>query len=254
MVTKIILFFFLCCLSFFWYQSYDQISRNLEEREYYKNLFESYIKKDTSNSEDKDLWKIKVISQWGLTLTVSKIKNSIQDVQVQETLLEHQEKQQKILDLTKSQVDYTDSIIYIPWYIEKKRWIHVIFSQNDTTIYSDLKKWVRVSPESQKPNELWITFIEWHSGQNYRNSLSYSFFDSLSLYYDSVPYDLPIYIETKDYIFEYTLFKKEIINPWEKEFYQSDFHHLILMTCYPRNTSQKRALFHWRLVSTVKKS
>jgi len=250
MINKIILLFFLLSFWFFWYQSYWQISKNLEERQYYANLFESYLKDKKEHKVSDD---IKIISQWGLTLTISKLKKSIQEVQIQESLLEHQEKQQKILDLSKSQVSYDDAILYIPGYIEKEKWVKLIFPTNNTTIYSDLKKWVRVAPESQKPHENGITFIEWHSWQNYSNTLSYSFFDNLALYYDNIWYNLPIYIETKEYIFTYHLFKKEIIIPWEKEFYQSNFHHLILMTCYPRNTSQKRALFHGQLISITKK-
>lgn len=254
MLDRIILLFFICSFLFFWYQSYEQISKNLEERQYYKNLFISYVEAKEDNSIEKEITpSIKILNQWGLTLTISKIKKNIQEVQVQKSLFKYQENQQKILDLSKTQVDYTNSILYIPWYIEKKRAAPIIFAKDNTTTYSDLKKWVRVVPESQKPSEKWITFIEGHSGQNYSNTLSYSFFDSLSLYYDSIPYNLPIYIETKDYIFEYHLFKKEIILPWEKEFYWNDFYHLILMTCYPRNTNQKRALFHWKLTSITKK-
>jgi len=64
---------------------------------------------------------------------------------------------------------------------------------------------------------------------------------------------MPINIETKDYIFEYELFKKEIIEPWSKDFYDSSFHHLILMSCYPRNTIDKRALYHAKLINIKNK-
>lgn len=254
MINKIIntsiLLVFLTSLAFFSYQSYEQITKNLDERAYYASLFDTYVKQ-TSDTPINNT--IKVLSQWGLTLTISKIKKDIQQTQIQESLLEQQEQQKTILDLSKENVDYSNTSIYIPWYVEKNKNVKVIFPTNNTTIYSDLKKWVRVAPESQKPHEMWITFIEWHSWQNYSNTLSYSFFDNLSLYYDNIDYNLPVFIETKDYKFEYHLFKKEIILPWEKEFYQSDFHHLIIMTCYPRNTSKKRALFHAKLISITKK-
>lgn len=253
MKRQILISIFIFFLIFFLYESFSQIYRNLQERNYYEVLFWEY--KDKLNNLKTNLQidkSIKLIDSWWVVITINNFEKTIRMNELEKDLVSDKNKnKEEILNL--DNVDYSNAILYIPWYIEKEKKVPLVFPKNNTTIYSDLKKWIRVSTNAQKPHETGITFIEWHSWQNYIWASTFSFFDNLALYYDNLNYNLPIYIETDNYIFKYTLFKKEIITPWEKDFYQSEFHHLILMTCYPRNTSQKRALLHWKLISITKK-
>jgi len=250
MKDKIILFlfwiFFSISILFFINETYLQIKKNISEKEYYLNLYNSYINLDNSNKVIKRNY---LINDRGITITVSKLKNIISYNKLNKKNL--LDKKINYSQLPKD-LDFKNSKLYIPWFLSKEKGATLIFPKDDKSIYTDLKKGVRVSVNSVSLRNPWIVFIEGHSWQNYKWTLNYSYFDNLSLYYNEVSYWQLIYIKTKDYLFTYELFKKEIISPWNKDFYQSNYHHLILMTCYPRNTSQKRALFHSKLISIKK--
>lgn len=244
-MKKIIKFFpiliFISFLLFFLFELKLDIQWKISERNYYANLLETY-KIEKFNSKN-----IQIVDYGWIPFF---IKNE-NDISFQKINFDEQkvidssyfENIPSNIDFSNAKITFWNQVINAPLVIPK----------DNNTIYKDLEQWVRVSPNAKLPNQKWITFMEWHSWNNYIGSNNFSFFDNLALYYDEIEYKTPIKIETDDFIFEYELFKKEIIKPWEKDFYDSKFYHLILMTCYPRNSISKRAIFHAKLVNFINK-
>jgi len=243
---KIIIVFFIIIFCFYLSEIYNNINNTILERKYYKNLLQTK-EEFQNNNKNKTL---KIIDYWWIEFKIKKeklTKNFLIEDKNHYTLKE-KKLENKILKL--DYVNYENATITIPKYVKTTP---IILPKNNFSIYEDLRKWVRMSPNANLPHEKWITFLEWHSWNNYAGSSKFSYFDNLVTYYDKIDYKTPIYIETEKYKFEYELFKKEIIEPWSKDFYDSNFHHLILMSCYPRNTVNKRALFHAKLINIIKK-
>jgi len=238
MINKLIIALLINSFFFYIYQISIDFIDTYKERNYYDKVINNLSYK---KEEKKDTLKI-IDSGW-LSYTI-KFKKEI---------IDENDKMIKVNNskhfIIPKNISFSGSILAVDKYVEDSP---IVIPKNNLTIYEDLKQGVRLAPNAKLPNQKWITFIEWHSGQNFRWTLTYSYFDSLSRYYDKVDYKTKAYIKTKNYTFEYELFKKEIIHPGEKDFYNSNFHHLILMTCYPRNTSDKRALFHFKLINITK--
>lgn len=248
------LILFLISIWYFTYQVYWSINTNISE---YNN-----INWRLSNTTDSWSWQISQViynSNWILLLKDEKdvqqnITKVVSTTQVKSygqsntTTKIEKSLEDKIKELS---ITYTNSEIYIPWYIEKNESAPIIWATNEDTIYEDLLHWVRWASTWSKPWEKWLVFLEAHSWQNYRNNLTYSFFDNLSMYYNQIDHNLPIYIKTDTTLFEYRLYKKEIVEPGKSELTLKDPYALVLMTCYPRNTSQKRALLYAKLVNVT---
>jgi len=85
-------------------------------------------------------------------------------------------------------------------------------------------------------------FLQGHSGA----VGSHNYLDKLALYYNEID-EMYAYISMEGNIYKYRLEKKEIVEPGKNNLVEKNNHTLVLMTCYPRNTTQKRALFYFVL-------
>lgn len=239
---------FILVIVLLWQEYYKDAKNTLTERSYYASIINTL----TINSKvEKTNNDFNIIDYGWIPFKITKNKDNLNFVNENSNKIKINKKIKNnwnILNL--KEIDTKSLTISMPKYIKTTK---IIIPETNFTIYNDLKQGVRLSPNAHLPNEKGITFLEWHSWINFENWVNYSFFDNIALYYDKIEYKTPITIENDNYIFEYELFKKEIIKPWTKDFYDSNFHHLILMTCYPRNTTTKRALLHAKLKNIIKK-
>lgn len=242
-INYIIMVSFFIIFLLLWKEMYNDINNIFNERKHYKELLHNLKYEDIKKTS------FKIIDYWWLWLNITEKRNNIFIYEEEKNIVKKENKKNIILQIDKINTKWL--FITMPKYIAKTK---IIVPIDNSSIYEDLKKGVRLSPKARYPNEKGITFLEWHSWNNYNWTMNYSFFDNLAIYYDEIDYKTPIIIENEDFIFSYELFKKEIIEPGSKDFYDSDFHHLILMTCYPRNTIDKRALFHAKLINITKKT
>lgn len=252
LITRWILGLFLFCLLYLGFNVYTLAMRNVNE---YSINSEELINTNTDQSEHnekilKTAWSLKVYHFDGITVTTKPETNKIQrNLVVSEKTTK---KEESLIDKLKwKELDWTNTRLSIPWYLDKGA--KVIWSKDNSRVYEELLEGVRAAPFSTRPVWPGLIFMEGHSWQNYRNTLSYSFFDNLALYYDKIDQWTKLVIENDDYKFEYELFKKEIVLPGEREIRETDESQLVIMTCYPRNSSEKRALFYSKLVNVIPK-
>lgn len=227
-ILLFLLFFLINCL-------FIEKKQKIIPRSWTNTIKPLIIKKKESFSGTIDSW----------SSTIEEINEEYRDDLEEIVKEEIPDSRLNIAPLDQSLEKFHNWALWIPWYLERENKAPIVVWLRKGNVEKELRMWVRMSPNSTSPDELWITFIEGHSGQNREGTLTYSYFDNLAKDYKLIKNGDYAYIEIKDYIYRYKLFNKEIIIPWWKDFEQSNYNHLILMTCYPRNTTKKRALFHF---------
>lgn len=214
---------------------YGKIDQQLAERRYHENLqviSHTPFIEQTVHFLDYSGIPITIERREGELLELIQIERKKEDVKEKEEIRVPENFPQE------------NNILRVLHYVDD---IEVIIPENRTTLYRDLKKGVVWNPSTRNFTEKGITFIEGHSGSGH--NFSYNYFDRLALFYNNLGLETRLQIENKGtgQILQYRLERKEIINPGEKALQEQDGYYIVLMTCYPRNTTQKRALFYFRL-------